>query len=97
MIFLIHLLLQAVQQQQVANVLSALPAAMGLANLPENIRTQRLNDTMNILNTATFEQLQNQAVRDEEIERFALERDLVDPRDLQILLSLLDMNFGGFK
>lgn len=86
---------QAIEQQKAANALSALPAAMGLASLPENIRTQRLNDTMNILNAATFEQLQNQAVRDEEIERFALARDLVDPRDLSILLSLLDMNFGA--
>lgn len=86
---------QAIEQQKAQNVLSALPAAQGLAGLPENIRTQRINDTMNILNTATFEQLQNQAVRDEEIERFALERELVDPRDLSILLSLLNLNFGA--
>lgn len=86
---------QAIEQQKAANALSALPAAQGLAGLPENIRTQRINDAMNILNTATFEQLQNQAVRDEEIERFALARDLVDPRDLSILLSLLNLNFGA--
>ena len=86
---------QAIEQQKAQNALSALPAAQGLAGLPENIRTQRINDVMNILNTATFEQLQNQAVRDEEIERFALSRDLVDPRDLSILLSLLNLNFGA--
>lgn len=86
---------QAIEQQKAANALSALPAAEGLAGLPENIRTQRINDAMNILNAATFEQLQNQAVRDEEIERFTLARDLVDPRDLSILLSLLNLNFGA--
>lgn len=86
---------QTIEAQGAINALNALPAAFGLAGLPENIRTQRINDTMNILNAATFEQLQAQAVRDEEIERFALERDLVDPRDLAILLSLLDLNFGS--
>lgn len=86
---------QAIEEQKAQNALAALPAAQGLAGLPENIRTQRINDAMNILNAATFEQLQNQAVRDEEIERFALARDLVDPRDLQILLSLLNLNFGA--
>lgn len=86
---------QAIEQQKAQMTLGALPAAQGLALLPENIRTQRLNDAMNILNVATFEQLQNQAVRDEEIERYMTALQRVDPQDLAILLTLLDMNFGA--
>ncbi len=86
---------QAIEQQNALNALNTLPAAQGLATLPENIRTQRISDLTNILNVATFEQLQEQAEIDDEIERFALERLKVDPDDLATLMALLGMSFSS--
>ena len=85
---------QAIEQQQAQNALASLPAAFQLATLPENIRTQRLSDLNNILLTATQQQLNEQALIDEEIERFAMENRITGQEDLGILLTLLDLNFS---
>ena len=86
---------QAIEQQKALVALNTLPIAQQLGFVPENIRTQRINDLSQILNVATFEQLQEQAVIDEEIERFAIERLRVDPDDLATLMALLGMSFSS--
>ena len=84
---------QAIEQQKAFNTLSALPAAMSLGTLPENVQQARLDQLTRVLQLATPEQLNQQAQIDEQIERFAADRRIVDPENLGILLSLLDLNF----
>ncbi len=95
---------QQLQEAAAGRTLTAIPQGLAFGRQPtEQIRanldiaSQQLGGLGEVFGFGKAEQTQAQAELQDEIIRFAEENQIVDPADLAIILSLLNLNFGSAK
>jgi len=92
---------QALEEAKAGRTLTALPTAISYGQVPAqeimnnlNIAAQQIGGLNQIFGFGQAEQTQAQAELQDEIIRFAEENQITDPENMQILLSLLGLNFS---
>jgi len=93
---------QQIEEAKAGRTLATLPGAMAYGQVPAqeiknnlNIAAQKIGGLNQIFGFGQAEQTQAQAELQDEIMRFAEENQITDPENLQILLTLLGMNFSS--
>lgn len=92
---------QAIAESKAGRTLATLPGAMAYGRVPAEeiqnnliIASQKLGGLGQVFGFGQAEQTQAQMELQDEIMRFAEENQITDPENLQILLTLLGMNFS---
>lgn len=92
---------QALEEAKAGRTVTALPTAMAYGQVPAqqimnnlNIAAQQIGGLNQIFGFGQAEQTQAQAQLQDEITRFAEENQITDPENMQILLTLLGLNFS---
>lgn len=92
---------QALAEGKAGRTLATLSPAMAYGQVPAqevrnnlNIAAQKIGGLGQIFGIGQAEQTQNQMELQDEIMRFAQENQITDPENLEILLTLLGMNFS---
>lgn len=92
---------QALEEAKAGRTLATLPGAMAYGQVPAqeirnnlNIAAQQIGGLNQIFGFGQAEQTQAQMELQDEIMRFAEENQITDPENLQILLTLLGMNYS---
>ncbi len=93
---------QQLQEAAAGRSLAAIPQALAFGRQPTDqiranldIASQQLGGLGEVFGFGKAEQTQAQAELQDEIIRFAEANQIVDPADLAIILSLLNLNFGA--
>ncbi len=88
---------RAIEEAKAGRALSALAPSMEYSQLETREAADRLRGREDVFRLSGEEQAQRQREIDADIQRFAEELRLTNPEDLQILLSLLGMDYGAAK
>lgn len=85
---------QAIEQQKVANALTASGQAMNYGQMPTQEAANRASVAQGIYGMGSQEQAQRQAELDTNLQKFIEQNRLSDPESIAILMSLLGMNYS---